>query len=116
MVIPVLKRSRGFNSINRGNGQIHRYTGLFPIIEEASSRSHAVELRGVLAALPTGEDRCFRAPRLVYGARLFVIDDVVYNGHPSREDHLAYGYRAMSITIPSLTALRLLAAGRIDPR
>src|SRR5271155_4894554 len=84
--------------MNSRNGQIRGYTGLFPIIEEAGSRSHAVELRGVLAALRTGVGSLFSRTRLVHGARLFVIDDVVYNGHPSREDHLAYGYLAMSIT------------------
>jgi hypothetical protein len=80
------------------NGQIHGYTGFFPIIEEARAQSHAVALRGILATLPTGEGSLFSRTRLVHGARLFVIDDVVYNGHPSREEHLAYAYLAMSIT------------------
>ena len=79
-------------------GQIYGYTGFFPIIEEARSQSHAEQLRGILAALPTGEGSLFSRTRLVHGARLFVMDDVVYNGHPSREEHLAYSYLAMSIT------------------
>jgi len=37
------------------NGQIQGYTGFFPIIEETRSQSHAEELRGLLAALPTGD-------------------------------------------------------------
>lgn len=90
--------------MSRRNGQINGYTGFFPIIEDAGSQphavesSHAVELRGVLAALPTGEGSLFSRTRLVHGARLFVIDDVVYNGYPSREEHLAYSYLAMSLT------------------
>jgi hypothetical protein len=80
------------------NGQIQGYTGFFPIIEETRSQSHAEELRGLLAALPTGEGSLFSRTRLVHGARLFIIDDVVYNGHPTREEHLAYGYLAMSLT------------------
>jgi hypothetical protein len=44
-----------------------------------------VELRGVLAALPTGERSLFSRTRLVHGAPLFVIDDVSLT---AIEDHL----------------------------
>ncbi len=79
-------------------GQFYGYTGLFPIIEEARSESHAEELRGVLAALPNGRESLFSRTGLVHGARLFIVDDVVYNGEPAREEHLAYSYLAMSVT------------------
>ena len=84
--------------MSRRSGQIHGYTDFVPIIEATRSQSHAEELRGILAALPIGEGTLFSRTRLVHGARLFIIDDVVYNGHPTREEHLAYGYLAMSIT------------------
>jgi hypothetical protein len=78
--------------------QFYGYTGLFPILKEERSESHAEELRGILASLPNGAGSMFSRTGLVHGARLFVIDDVIYNGHPSREDHLIYGYLAMSLT------------------
>lgn len=80
-------------------GQFYGYTGLFPILEEVRSESHTDELRGILAALPNGAGSLFARTGLVHAARLFVIDDVIYNGAPSLEEHLAYSYLALSMTM-----------------
>ncbi len=74
------------------------YTGLFPIIDDLQAESHLDILRESLLALPNGKGSLFARTGLVHGARLFIVDDVVYNGRPSREEHLAYPYVALSMT------------------
>jgi hypothetical protein len=78
--------------------QFYGYTGLFPIRNDAHDASNVAALRSELAALPYGVGSMFSRTRLVHAARMFVIEDVVDNGHPSREEHLAYPYLAMSLT------------------
>lgn len=89
-------------------GEVYGYSGFFPIREDVTSPSHIDALRGLLADLPIGEGSLFSRTRRVHGARFFVIDDAIYNGHPSVEEHLAYAYLAMSITfdgdLPDLAA------------
>ncbi|MDB5571856.1 MAG: hypothetical protein JWN93_3039 [Hyphomicrobiales bacterium] len=90
------------------------YTGLFPIIDDLQAESHLDILREVLMSLPDGRGSLFSRTGLVHGARLFIIDDPVYNGRPSREEHFAYAYLALSITFDGeLEALaeRIAAVG-----
>ncbi len=78
--------------------QFYGYTGLFPIREDATGASHVEALRGELAALPYGVGSMFSRTGLVHAARMFVIEDVIDNGHPSHEEHLAYPYLTVSLT------------------
>ena len=79
-------------------GPKYGYTGFFPIIEDGPMQSHVEELRGALTALPFGAGSLFARTGLVHGARMFILDDVIYNGHPSREEHFAYSYLTLSMT------------------
>jgi hypothetical protein len=78
--------------------QFYGYTGLFPIREDSRAASHVEALRSELAALPFGVGSMFSRTGLVHAARMFVIEDVIDNGHPTREEHLPYPYLAMSLT------------------
>ena len=71
---------------------------MFPIIDDLQAESHKDILREILLALPNSKGSLFSRTGLVHGARLFIIDDVIYNGRPSREEHLKYSYLAMSLT------------------
>jgi hypothetical protein len=98
-------------------GQFYGYTALFPIIEETRADSHTEELRGILTRLPSGQGSLFSKTGLVHGARLFIVDDVIYNGMPAREEHLAYSYLALSITFDGELeglAQRIAAVGAED--
>ena len=80
-------------------GNFYGYTGVFPIIRDDKLEvSHAVELRRVLSELNSGGGSIFSRTGLVHGARMFVLDDVVYNGHPTKEEHLEYEYLMLSLT------------------
>lgn len=80
-------------------GSFYGYTGLFPIRKDAKREvSHAIELRHVLSDLENGAGSLFSRTGLVHGARMFVLDDVVYNGHPTTEEHLQYEYLLLSLT------------------
>ncbi len=80
-------------------GKFYGYTGVFPIIRDDKLEvSHAVELRKVLSELNAGGGSIFSRTGLVHGARMFVLDDVVYNGHPTKEEHLDYEYLILSLT------------------
>ena len=90
------------------------YTGLFPIIDDLQAESHLDILREALLVLPNGRGSLFSRTGLVHGARLFIIDDAIYNGRPSREDHFTYSYLGLSLTFDGeLEALadRIAAVG-----
>jgi hypothetical protein len=79
--------------------KFYGYTGLFPILEEDHlDCSHTQQLRTLLANLPNARGSLFSRTGLVHGARFFILDDVVYNGHPTHEEHLQYNYLALSLT------------------
>lgn len=62
-------------------GNAYGLTTLCPIINNPQSeRSNAVLLRGILDALPTGERSPFAAVPNTYLCRVFVLDNVVYQG------------------------------------
>lgn len=81
-------------------GQFYGYTGLFPVRDAAPNQevSPTDALRRCLNGLSTGSDSLFAKAGLVHGARMFLIDDVIYNGHPAVNEHLAYPYLALSLT------------------
>jgi hypothetical protein len=90
------------------------YTGLFPILDDTEDQAHKVALRKQLADLGFGPGSLFSRAGLVHGARLFIIDDVVYNGHPTPEEHLQYSYLLLSMTFDgelAPLAERIAAAG-----
>lgn len=63
------------------NGNAYGLTTLCPIINNAENeRSNAVLLREILDCLPTGEHSPFAAVPDTYLCRLFVLDNVVYQG------------------------------------
>ncbi len=88
------------------------YSGFFPILADDESHAHRDALRAALMALPSGEGSLFSRTRLVHGARMFVLADAVYNGRPSREEHFAHAYLAVSITFdgPLATMCAAVAA------
>jgi len=95
-------------------GKFYGYTGLFPILDDTENCVHKVALRKLLAELPLGRGSLFSRTGLVHGARLFIIDDVVYNGHPTPEEHLQYSYLLLSMTFDgelANLAEKLSAAG-----
>ena len=48
--------------------------------------------------MPNEGGSLFSRTGLVHGARIFILDDVVYNGHPTTAEHLEYEYLAVSLT------------------
>lgn len=79
--------------------KFYGYTGFFPILKDQKREiSHTIELRQVLSVLPNAGGSLFSRTGLVHGARIFILDDVVYNGHPTTAEHLEYEYLAVSLT------------------
>jgi hypothetical protein len=79
--------------------QFYGLTGLFPVLDNPRVPvSHATALRATLAALDNGPGSLFSRTGLVHAGRLFLIDDLVYNGAPQREEHLPWAHLAFSLT------------------
>jgi hypothetical protein len=75
------------------NGSVYGLTILSPILNDAKATpSHDLQIRSYLATLPTGEDSPFARAPGTHLARLVVMDDVVYVGMPSCEEHLESKY------------------------
>ena len=75
------------------NGSVYGLTVLSPIIDdEAAVPSHDLQIREYLAELPTGEESPFALAPGTHLARLVVMDDVIYVGAPSCEEHLHSKY------------------------
>jgi hypothetical protein len=75
------------------NGTVYGLTILSPILnDETASPSHDLQIRAYLATLPTGEDSPFALAPGTHLARLVVMDDVVFVGAPSIEEHLKSKY------------------------
>lgn len=75
------------------------FTGLYPVLDDPHVPvSHATALRTILAELDNGPGSLFSRTGLVHAGRFFLLNDVVYNGAPQREEHLAYVYLAFSLT------------------
>ncbi len=75
------------------NGSVYGLTILAPIIDDANATpSHDLQIRAYLAQLSTREDSPFAIAPGTHLARLVVMDDVIYVGMPSCEEHLKSKY------------------------
>src|SRR5580693_4250931 len=75
------------------SGSVYGLTILSPIIDdENATPSHDLQIRAYLAHLSTREDSLFAVAPGTHLARLVVMDDVIYVGMPSCEEHLRSKY------------------------
>lgn len=75
------------------SGKTYGLTVLSPIIEDDRlDICHSMELRWYLSQLPRDSHSPFAQLSSTYLARLVVMDDVVFVGHPAHEDHLKSRY------------------------
>ena len=75
------------------SGKVYGLTILSPIIEDARLPvCHSMELRWYLSQLERDCRSPFAKLSSTYLARLVVLDDVVFVGHPAREEHLKSRY------------------------
>ena len=75
------------------SGSLYGLTVLSPIIDDDSATpSHDLQIRQYLATLATGEDSPFSRAPFTHLTRLAVMDDVIYVGMPSCEEHLKFKY------------------------
>jgi hypothetical protein len=75
------------------SGNTYGLTILSPIIEDNKlGVCHSMELRWYLSQLPRDCRSPFAQLSSTYLARLVVMDDVVFVGHPAREEHLKSHY------------------------
>ncbi|WP_263382337.1 hypothetical protein [Granulicella arctica] len=75
------------------SGKVYGLTILSPIIDDASvTPSHDLQIRKYLATLSTNEGSPFAIAPGTHLARIVVMDDVIYVGMPSCEEHLRSKY------------------------
>lgn len=75
------------------SGTVYGLTLLCPIIDNEKARpSHDLMIRDFLSRLPLGTDSPFARAPGTHLARLVVLDDVIYVGMPSCEEHLRSKY------------------------
>jgi hypothetical protein len=75
------------------SGEVYGLTLLCPILDDpAAIPSHDLQIRDHLAKLSHGPDSPFALAPGTHLARLVVLDDVIYVGAPSCEEHLKSKY------------------------
>lgn len=75
------------------SGSVYGLTLLCPILDDHTAiPSHDLQIRDYLAHLPLGPDSPFAVASGTHLARLVVLDDVIYVGAPSHEEHLKSKY------------------------
>lgn len=75
------------------SGQAYGLTVLSPILNDPNCEpSHVDVIRKTLASFDTGCNSPLAKVSSIHLARITVIDDVFYEGHPSHEDHLQSKY------------------------
>jgi hypothetical protein len=75
------------------NGKVYGLTILSPIIDDDNvTPSHDLQIRKYLATLHTDGRSPFALAPGTHLARLLVLDDVIYVGSPTREEHLKSKY------------------------
>jgi hypothetical protein len=75
------------------SGKVYGLTILSPILEDSRlDICHSMDLRWYLSQLPRDQRSPFAQLSSTYLARLVVMDDVVFVGHPAKEDHLKSRY------------------------
>jgi len=75
------------------NGNAYGLTVLCPLIDDSQNdRSCAAIIKDRLRSLPVDENSPFARVGNLYLCRLFVLDDVFFQGQPAAEDHLRNKY------------------------
>ena len=75
------------------SGRAYGLTTLCPLENDSQDdQSYAALIKGRLRALPLDENSPFAGVPNTYLCRMFVLDDVFFEGHPAREDHLKSKY------------------------
>jgi hypothetical protein len=75
------------------NGRAYGLTALCPLKNDSQDdQSYAAIVKGLLRALPLDEYSPFAQVPNTYLCRMFVLDDVFFEGHPAGEDHLKSKY------------------------
>ena len=75
------------------SGKLYGLTILSPILDDAAATpSHDLQIRNYLATLSTNEGSPFALAPGTHLARIVVMDDVIYVGMPSCEEHLRSKY------------------------
>lgn len=75
------------------NGKAYGLTTLCPLINDSQNdQSYAAIIKDRLRNLPLDEDSPFAKVPNLYLCRMFVLDDVFYQGKPAAEDHLKSKY------------------------
>src|SRR5579871_3562992 len=75
------------------SGSVYGLSILSPIIDDPKATpSHDLQIRKYLAGLSNREDSPFALAPGTHLARLVVMDDVIYVGAPSHEEHLKSKY------------------------
>ena len=75
------------------NGNKYGLTALCPIIIDPDrTPSHDAEIRVLLNPMPNGKDSPFARFSSTHLCRLLVMDDVFFEGHPAKLDHLRSSY------------------------
>jgi hypothetical protein len=75
------------------SGEVYGLSLLCPILNDPSAMpSHDLQIRDHLATLSRGPDSLFAVAPGTHMARLVVLDDVIYVGAPSCEEHLKSKY------------------------
>ena len=83
--------------MGNSSGQAYGLTCLSPIRSgPEQGPSHADHVRAGLAAFATGAGSPLAAVDTTHMARLAVLDDVFYQGHPAAQDHLKSKYLFLS--------------------
>ena len=75
------------------SGRAYGLTALCPLVDDrARDQSCAALVRAKLRALPVDEESPMARVPNTYLCRLFVLDDLVFEGHPAPEEHLRSKY------------------------
>lgn len=102
------------------SGSLYGLTILSPIIDDDRvTPSHDLQIRQYLATMATGQDSPFSRAPFTHLTRLVVMDDVIYVGMPSCEEHLKFKYLVWEANFDGeleayLTALAKAAPAEID--
>ncbi|HLJ86629.1 MAG TPA: hypothetical protein VKZ53_07380 [Candidatus Angelobacter sp.] len=75
------------------SGSVYGLTVLSPVLDDPEAEvSHNVAIRKYLSTLPRDESSPFSKVSSTHMARLVVMEDVVFVGHPAHEEHLKSQY------------------------
>ena len=102
------------------SGSLYGLTILSPILDdESATPSHDLQIREYLATLATDQTSPFARAPFTHLTRLAVMDDVIYVGMPSCEEHLKFKYLVWEANFdgelePYLAALAKAAHTEID--